>query len=163
MIHIEPSADVDGRAHLPTVVDVWHLAQIREFAVIGEGTSIGRGAYIDHDVIIGRNCKIQNYALIYYPSCLGDGAFIGPAAQLINDRHPRAINPDGSFRTDDDWKPEGVKVERGASIGAGAIIMPGVTIGERAMVGAGAVVTRDVSPFTMVVGNPAFEIGPVEP
>lgn len=155
---VHPSAIVDPRAYLGEGVRVWHEAQIRERASIGRNCVIGKGAYIDLDVQLGANCKIQNYALLYHGCTLGDGVFIGPAAILTNDPRPRAINPDGTLKNTDDWECGQIVIEDGASIGAGAIVLPGVRIGRFALVGAGAVVTRYVPPFALVTGNPARQI-----
>jgi acetyltransferase-like isoleucine patch superfamily enzyme len=142
---------------------VWGRAQIRENAVIGENSVIGTGAYIDAGVEVGDNCKIQNGALIYAPARLEDGVFIGPGAALTNDSFPRAINPDGSLKSASDWEMEGVTVRRGASVGAGAVVLGGVDVGEWSLVAAGAVVTKDVLAYALVAGVPARRIGWVGP
>jgi UDP-2-acetamido-3-amino-2,3-dideoxy-glucuronate N-acetyltransferase len=156
---IAETADVDPRAQIAEGTSIWHLAQVREGAVIGANCVIGRGAYIDHGVHVGDNSKIQNSALIYAPAALGKGVFIGPGAILTNDLYPRAVGPDETLKSAADWTPQGVVVEDGASVGAGVIIRPGVTIGAWAMVAAGAVVTADVPAFALVVGVPARRIG----
>jgi UDP-2-acetamido-3-amino-2,3-dideoxy-glucuronate N-acetyltransferase len=120
---------------------------------------IGRGAYIGSGVRLGRNCKVQNYALVYEPASLADGVFVGPAAVLTNDSYPRAANADGSLKEAADWVPVGVTVDEGASIGAGAVCVAPLRIGAWATVAAGAVVTRDVAPFALVAGVPARRIG----
>ncbi|WP_324650803.1 acyltransferase [Georgenia sp. H159] len=156
---ITDSADVSDDARIGDGTTVWHLAQVREGADIGEGCVIGRGAYIGSGVHLGRHCKVQNYALVYEPAQLADGVFIGPAAVLTNDTHPRAINPDGSVKSAADWEPVGVVIERGAAIGARAVCVAPVTIGAWATVAAGAVVTRDVPAHALVAGVPARQIG----
>lgn len=158
-----PGADVDERATIGGGTVVWHLAQIREFAVIGEECVIGRGAYIGTGVTIGDRCKIQNLALVYEPATLADGVFIGPGAVLTNDLHPRAINEDGSLKSSADWEATGVAIGRGAAIGARAVCIAPVRIGEWATVAAGAVVTRDVPAYAIVAGVPAKQIGWVGP
>jgi acetyltransferase-like isoleucine patch superfamily enzyme len=118
---------------------------------------------VDFDVVIGDNVKIQNYCCVYHGTTLEDGVFLGPGAILTNDKLPRAINPDGSLKSDDDWEVGKVLVKRGASLGAGAVVLPNVTIGAFAMVGAGAVVTQDVPDYGLAVGNPVRLIGFVCP
>lgn len=156
---VHPSADVDARATLGPRTRVWHLAQVREDAVLGADCNIGRGAYIGPGVVLGDACKVQNYALVYEPAVVGDGVFIGPAVVFTNDEFPRAANPDGSLKGGDDWHAVGVAVERGASIGARSVCIAPVTIGEWALVAAGAVVTKDVLPHALVAGVPARRIG----
>lgn len=156
---IQPTADVDPRAHLGASVRVWHQAQIREDAVVGDGCQIGRGAYIGPGVELGRNCKVQNHALVYEPARLADGVFIGPAVVLTNDEFPRATTPDGSLKGTDDWDHVGVSIGTGSSIGARAVCVAPLTIGAWAMVAAGAVVTRDVPDYAIVVGVPARRTG----
>jgi UDP-2-acetamido-3-amino-2,3-dideoxy-glucuronate N-acetyltransferase len=158
VVRIAPSADVSPEATLGEGTSVWHLAQIREDAVLGEGCIVGRGAYIGTGVRMGAHCKVQNYALVYEPAELGDGVFIGPAVVLTNDHFPRAVNPDGSAKSASDWHPVGVTIRDGASIGARAVCIAPVTIGRWATVAAGAVVTRDVPDFALVAGVPARRI-----
>ncbi|KRC62777.1 acetylglucosamine-1-phosphate uridylyltransferase [Agromyces sp. Root81] len=160
---IEPSADVDARAHLGPGVRVWHLAQVREDAVVGAETTIGRGAYVGPGVRIGSRCKLQNHALVYEPAVVGDGVFIGPAVVFTNDAHPRAVNPDGSLKNAEDWAKVGVVVHDGAAIGARSVCVAPVEIGRWALVAAGAVVIRDVPDYGIVAGVPARRIGWVGP
>jgi UDP-2-acetamido-3-amino-2,3-dideoxy-glucuronate N-acetyltransferase len=150
-----PTADVSSEAVIGPGTRVWHQAQVRERACLGANCIVGKGAYIDFDVSIGDNVKIQNGVYIYHGVTVEDGVFLGPGVILTNDKLPRAINPDGSLKTDADWEVSLTLIRRGASIGAGAVILPGVTVGEFAMVGAGSVVTRDVPAHGLVYGNPA--------
>lgn len=138
---------------------VWHLVQIREHAVVGDNCVIGRGAYVGPGVRVGANCKIQNHALVYEPAVLEDGVFIGPAAVLTNDEYPRAVTPAGDLKSADDWHPVAVVVRRGAAVGARAVCVAPVTIGQWALVAAGSVVTRDVPDFALVAGVPARRVG----
>lgn len=125
---------------------------------IGEGTKIGCFVEIKKGVKIGKNCKIEPFVFIPEGITIGDGVFIGPRVCFTNDKHPRAVNPDGSPKGADDWKCEETFVEEGASIGAGSVILPGLNIGKNAMIGAGSVVTKDVPAGAWVAGNPAKEI-----
>lgn len=158
-VRIAATADVAADATIGEGSRVWHLAQIRERAELGRGCIVGRGAYIGTGVILGDRCKVQNYALVYEPAVLGNGVFIGPAAVLTNDHYPRAVNPDGTLRSAEDWHAVGVTIEEGASIGANATCVAPITIGRWALVGSGSTVTRDVSAFAIVVGNPARRVG----
>lgn len=159
MIRIHPTADVAPTAEIGDDTQIWHQAQVREHASIGRRCIIGKGVYIDFDVHIGDNCKLQNGAFIYHGATLADGVFIGPGAILTNDRQPRAINPDGSLKGEDDWQVGPITVGYGASIGAGSILLPDVTIGRFAMIAAGAVVTRNVPDHGLVAGVPARLVG----
>jgi UDP-2-acetamido-3-amino-2,3-dideoxy-glucuronate N-acetyltransferase len=158
-VQLLPSADVDPEALIGDGTTVWHLAQIRELAVIGRDCNLGRGAYVGPGVRIGDNCKIQNYALVYEPAVLGAGVLIGPGAVLTNDRNPRAVDSAGRRKGPDDWQQVGVTVGDGASIGAQAVCVAPVNVGRWAMVAAGSVVTRDVADFALVVGVPARQVG----
>lgn len=158
-VRIVDSADVSPDATIGAGSSIWHLAQVRESAQLGDNCIVGRGAYIGTGVVMGDNCKVQNYALVYEPAKLGDGVFIGPAVVLTNDTYPRAINADGTIKSAHDWEPVGVTVERGAAIGARATCVAPVTIGEWATVAAGAVVVKDVPAHALVAGVPARRIG----
>src|SRR5690606_23964757 len=115
-------------------------------------------AYIGTGVRMGRNCKVQNYALVYEPAVLEDGVFIGPAVVLTNDTFPRAVNPDGSLKSAHDCEPVGVTIRGGGSVGARAVCVAPVTTGRRAAVAAGAVVPRDVPGVARGAGLPARRI-----
>jgi len=158
-IRIHPTAEVSPEAQIGDGTSIWHQAQVRERARIGRNCIIGKGVYVDFDVTIGDNCKLQNGVFVYHPAVLEDGVFLGPGVILTNDKYPRAINPDGSLKRDADWEARPVRVGSGAAVGAGAILLPGVTVGCFAMVGSGAVVSRDVPDHGLVLGVPARLIG----
>jgi UDP-2-acetamido-3-amino-2,3-dideoxy-glucuronate N-acetyltransferase len=157
-VRIVPSADVDERAVIGDGSSVWHLAQVREGAVLGRECIVGRGAYVGPGVVMGERCKLQNHALVYEPARLGDGVFVGPAVVFTNDHYPRSVAPDGTLKRGDDWEPVGVTVQDGASIGARAVCVAPITIGRWAMVAAGSVVVQDVPDFALVAGVPARRI-----
>jgi UDP-2-acetamido-3-amino-2,3-dideoxy-glucuronate N-acetyltransferase len=159
MSFVADSAEVAPSARLGAGSKVWHLAQVRDDAVLGENCIVGRGACIGPGVRIGDNCKIQSQALVYEPAELADGVFIGPAVVLTNDTYPRAVNPDGTLKSASDWDAVGVTIAEGASVGARAVCVAPVRIGRWATVAAGAVVTRDVPDFALVAGVPARRIG----
>jgi acetyltransferase-like isoleucine patch superfamily enzyme len=153
MIH--PTAEVEPGAQVGEGTRIWHHAHVRKGAVIGSGCILGYGVYVDAGVTIGNNVKLQNRVSVYHGVTIEDGVFVGPHVSFTNDKHPRAIRPDGALATDADWTVTPTLVRYGASIGAGAIVLPGVTVGRWAMVGSGAVVTRDVPDHGLVTGNPA--------
>lgn len=155
---ISASAVVETGASVGQGTFVWDLAHLRAGCRVGSRCVIGRNAFIDAGVLVGDNCKLQNNVLVYSPAVLGDGVFVGPAAVLSNDRYPRAVNPDGSPKQAEDWTPLSVTVEQGASIGAAAVIVGGVSVGRWAMVGAGAVVSKDVPAYALVTGVPAMQV-----
>ena len=155
MVRIQESADVSPDAQIGEGSSVWHLAQVREGAVLGKNCIVGRGAYVGTGVVMGDNCKLQNYALVYEPARLEAGVFVGPAVVFTNDHFPRSVDPDGKLKRGDDWEAVGVTCLEGSSIGARAVCVAPVTIGRWAMVAAGAVVTKDVPDFALVAGVPA--------
>lgn len=157
MIHA--SADVDAGAVVGDGTIIWQHAHIREGARLGRDCVIGKGAYVDAGVVIGDNCKVQNNAQVFAPAVLEDGVFVGPAALLLNDRVPRAVQPDGSPKRTGDWSPSGVTVRAGAALGGGSVIVPGVTVGRWALVAAGATVVSDVPDHGLVMGVPARLVG----
>ncbi len=122
---------------------------------IGDQTSIGTFVEIQKGARIGARCKIQSHTFICEGVFIEDEVFVGHNVNFLNDRWPAAVTPSGDMKTDGEWKLERTIVKRRAAIGSGAVILPGITIGEGAMVGAGAVVTKDVPDGEVVVGNPA--------
>lgn len=153
-VFIHETAVVDPRAALGQGTRIWVNTQVRENAYIGQDCDIAKDVYVDHDVSIGSRCKVQNGVSIYHGVTLEDDVFVGPNATFTNDRHPRAFNKH--------WECVPTVVKRGASVGANATIICGVTLGEYCMVGAGSVVTADVPPYALVVGNPARIVGKVD-
>lgn len=158
-VSVHPTAEVSPRANIGANTRIWHQVQVREGAEIGENCILGKGVYVDFDVLIGNNVKIQNGCFVFHGATLEDGVFLGPGVILTNDKNPRAINTDGTLKKDADWDVGRTLIKRGAALGAGSIVLPGVTVGEFAMAGAGAVVTKDVPPHALVVGSPARVIG----
>tara|TARA_Y100000310_G_scaffold94862_1_gene92643 strand:- start:10413 stop:10907 length:495 start_codon:yes stop_codon:yes gene_type:complete len=159
---IHSSAEISDKAKIGESTKIWHLSQIRENVKIGNNCVIGKNVYIDRDCIIGDNVKIQNNCSIYFFSEIEDGVFIGPHVCLTNDKKPRAITESGELKGESDWSQGKILIKKGASIGAGSIILPNITIGEYAMVGAGSVVTKDVPDKALVYGNPAVIKGTAE-
>ncbi|MDE1463524.1 acyltransferase [Spartinivicinus poritis] len=151
---IDKTAIIDERAMIGENCNIWINTQIRENARIGNHCTIGKDVYIDHDVIIGNGCKIQNSVSIFYGVTIYDDVFIGPHVCFTNDKVPRAFNQE--------WQVSPTVVLSGASIGANTTLICGITIGEYAMIAAGSVVTHDVAPFSLVIGNPARHIGYVD-
>jgi UDP-2-acetamido-3-amino-2,3-dideoxy-glucuronate N-acetyltransferase len=156
---VHPTAEVSPDAQVGAGTRIWRQVHVREHAHIGESCNIGKGVYIDAHVSIGSNVKIQNDVSIFEGVTLEDGVFVGPHVCFTNDMFPRAITSDGTLKSPDDWEITPTLVKYGASIGAGAIIVCGITIGSFALIGAGSVVTRDVPPHTLVYGNPAHAHG----
>jgi UDP-2-acetamido-3-amino-2,3-dideoxy-glucuronate N-acetyltransferase len=151
----------DGRwQRIASDVKLGRNVQIYDFVnlygcEIGDGTKIGTFVEIQKGVRVGRNCKISSHSFICEGVTIEDHVFVGHHVVFINDPYPRATTEDGHAQTEVDWEVIPTRVQQGASIGSGAVILCGVTIGEEAMVGAGSVVTRDVPSRTIVAGNPA--------
>jgi len=158
-VRVHATAEVSPHAEIGAGTSIWNQAQVRERARIGAGCTIGKNVYVDAEVVIGDRVKVQNNVSLFHGVTVEDGVFIGPHACFTNDRIPRAVNRDGSAKTDEDWEVTPTLVRLGASIGANATILPGVTVGRWAMVGSGSVVTRDVDDHELVAGNPARRLG----
>lgn len=122
---------------------------------IGDESKIGTFVEIQKGAIIGARCKISSHSFICEGVTIEDNCFIGHGVMFINDKYPRATNRDGSMKASNDWKCSPTRVRRGSSIGSGAVILGGVTIGEGSVIGAGAVVTKDVAANSIVTGMPA--------
>jgi UDP-2-acetamido-3-amino-2,3-dideoxy-glucuronate N-acetyltransferase len=149
---IHPSSIVDDPCEIGDDTKIWHFSHIMSGAVIGKCCNIGQNVLISSDVILGDNVKIQNNVSLYTGVTCGDNVFLGPSCVFTNVINPRsAINRRGIYSK--------THVGEGASIGANATIVCGHDIGEYAFVGAGAVITKNVLPYSLVVGNPAKQIG----
>lgn len=122
---------------------------------IGDGTRIGTFVEIQRGAVIGARCKIQSHTFICSGVHIDDEVFVGHGVVFVNDKRPRATNESGALATESDWEVLPTFVARGATIGSGAVVLGGLRIGEGALVGAGSVVTHDVFPGQVVVGNPA--------
>ena len=122
---------------------------------IGDDVKIGTFVEIQKGVKVGNRCKISSHSFLCEGVILEDDVFIGHSVTFTNDLYPRATNGNGQLQTDADWTCLPTRIKRGASIGSGATLLCGITIGENALIGAGSVVTRDVPPDTIVAGNPA--------
>ena len=158
-LHIQETAIVEPGSTLGENTRVWHWAQVRAGAIIGNNCNIGKGVFIDAGVSIGNNVKIQNHVSVFHGVTIGNGVFVGPHVCFTNDKNPRAVMPDGSPRSATDWTVAHTTVSDGVSIGANATIVAGITLGPWCMIGAVAVVTSDVPPFALVLGNPGRVCG----
>src|SRR5438552_18437375 len=125
-VQIHPSAEVADSAEIGAGTQIWHQAQVREGASIGSDCILGKGVYVDINVHVGQRCKLQNDVSVYHGFTLEDGVFLGPGAILLNDKHPRAINADGTLKADVDWTVSRWRAKYGASIGGAAVLLPGV-------------------------------------
>tara|TARA_B100000519_G_C14175090_1_gene405813 strand:- start:255 stop:761 length:507 start_codon:yes stop_codon:yes gene_type:complete len=154
---VHDSSYLDEKVSIGGGTKIWHFSHIQSGANIGKNCSIGQNVNVGNNVIIGNNVKIQNNVSIYEGVELEDYVFCGPSMVFTNIKIPRSEFPQrGSnyyLKT---------LVKKSASIGANATIICGVTIGEYALIGSGSVVTRDVPPYTLVVGNPARVICKVD-
>lgn len=148
-VFIHPTASVEENVQIGAGTKIWDFAKIRRGAIIGENCVVGAYAFIDENVKVGKGCKIQNYSCLYHGVTLGDSVFIGPRVTTTNDLRPRAATGPG------EWTLTHTFIDDGSTVCAGAVIVCGVYLGKHCMVAAGSVVSRDVSPFSLVKGNPA--------
>jgi len=122
---------------------------------IDDGTKVGAFVEIQKNAIIGKNCKISSHTFICEGVNIEDNVFIGHNVTFINDKYPRATNPDGGMQTESDWAVVNTYIKKGASVGSSTTILCGVTVGENAIIGAGSIVTKDIPANAVVAGNPA--------
>lgn len=147
---IHPTSSI-GDCKIGRGTRIWQYVVILDGATIGEYCNICSHVFIEGQVVIGNGVTIKNGAMIWNGVSIEDNVFIGPNVTFTNDRHPRSNNRDFSL--------EPTRVLEGASIGAGAVLLPGITVGRRSMVGAGSVVTGNIEDFSIYAGNPARKIG----
>ncbi|CAL2079225.1 UDP-2-acetamido-3-amino-2, 3-dideoxy-D-glucuronate N-acetyltransferase [Tenacibaculum sp. 190524A05c] len=146
------TAVIDEGSSIGEGTKIWHFSHVMPNSVIGKRCNLGQNVVVSPNVVLGENVKVQNNVSIYTGVNCEDDVFLGPSMVFTNVINPRsAVNRKNEFKE--------TLVKRGASIGANATIICGITIGEYALIGAGAVVTKDVEPFSLVVGNPSKPIG----
>jgi UDP-2-acetamido-3-amino-2,3-dideoxy-glucuronate N-acetyltransferase len=147
-----PTASIDENCIIGTGTKIWHFSHIMQGATIGSNCIIGQNVFIAPGVVLGNNVKVQNNVSIYTGVTCEDYVFLGPSMVFMN-----VINPRSAIERKDQYRQTIVK--RGASIGANATVVCGNNIGEYAMIGAGAVVTKEVKPYALLMGNPARQSG----
>ncbi|CAL2089674.1 acyltransferase [Tenacibaculum sp. 190524A05c] len=146
------TAVIDEGSSIGEGTKIWHFSHVMPNSIIGKRCNLGQNVVVSPNVVLGENVKVQNNVSIYTGVNCEDDVFLGPSMVFTNVINPRsAVNRKNEFKE--------TLVKRGASIGANATIICGITIGEYALIGAGAVVTKDVEPFSLVVGNPSKPIG----
>jgi len=151
-VRIHESAYVDAPAEIGEGTAIWHFSHVQPGAKIGRGCSLGQNVNVGNDVQIGDNVKIQNNVSIYTGAIIEDDVFLGPSCVLTNVTNPRSqVNRKGLYET--------TRFRRGATIGANATLVCGITLGRYCFVAAGSVVTKDVPDYALVVGNPARPLG----
>lgn len=154
-VYAHPTALVETQ-HIGHGTYIWAFTHVMSKVSIGSNCNIGDHCFIESEVAIGDNVTIKNGNMLWTGVVLEDGVFVGPHVFFTNDRHPRSPRlPQARKRYRDRAWLLPTLVKQGASLGSGAVLLPGITIGEFGMVGAGAVVTKDVAPYTLVSGNPA--------
>jgi UDP-2-acetamido-3-amino-2,3-dideoxy-glucuronate N-acetyltransferase len=146
------SAFIDEPCSIGTGTKIWHFSHIMSDCTIGDNCNIGQNVVISPQVVLGNNVKVQNNVSVYTGVICGDDVFLGPSMVFTN-----VINPRSAVNRKEEYKK--TIVQKGASIGANATIVCGITIGKFAMIGAGAVVINDIPDYGLVVGNPSRQIG----
>lgn len=149
---IHPTAVIDAGAQIGEGTSIWHFCHVMPKAVIGNNCTIGQNVFIDNNAVVGNGVKIQNNVSVYNGVVLEDDVFVGPSAVFTN-----VINPRSFIERKAEFKQ--IVVKKGATIGANATIICGITIGEYALIGAGAVVTKNVAAYALMMGNPALQKG----
>ena len=147
-----PSSIVDEGATIGEGTSIWHFSHIMSKAIIGNKCNLGQNTFVDNNVVIGNNVKIQNNVSVYNSVILEDDVFIGPSVVFTN-----VINPRSFIERKSEFKKTIIK--KGATIGANATIVCGINVGEYVLIGAGSVVTKDISAYALVAGNPAKQTG----
>ena len=142
------TAIIDEGCEIGKETKIWHFSHIMKQAKIGRNCNIGQNVVVSDNVVLGNNVKVQNNVSVYTGVICEDDVFLGPSMVFTN-----VLNPRSFINRKNEFKPTIVK--KGATIGANATIVCGITIGEYALIGAGTVVTKDVKPYSLVVGNPA--------
>ncbi len=145
--YVHPTAIVEQTARIGDGTKVWHFVHVREDAEIGRECVLGYSVYVGKGVKIGNRVKLENRATLYQGVKIEDDVFVGPHVTFTNDLYPRSHSTD--------WKIVPTLVKKGASIGAGTVVICGLTIGEYAMIGAGSIVTKGIAPHALTYGNPA--------
>ena len=153
-VTIHPTAIVDAGAIIGNGTRIWHFCHVMPTAVIGANCNLGQNVFIDNKVTIGDGVKIQNNVSVYNGVTIEEDVFVGPSVVFTN-----VINPRSFIERKNEFKPTLLK--KGATIGANATIICGISIGEYAIIGAGTVVTKDVAPYALVIGNPGRQVGSV--
>jgi len=149
---VHPSSYIDEGCRIGEGTKIWHFSHIMSNCIIGENCNIGQNVVVSPDVVLGNNVRVQNNVSIYTGVFCEDDVFLGPSMVFTN-----VINPRSAISRKNEYKQTFVK--KGVTIGANATIVCGITIGSFAFIGAGAVVTKDVKPYSLLVGNPARHIG----
>jgi|SRR5690348_53253 UDP-2-acetamido-3-amino-2,3-dideoxy-glucuronate N-acetyltransferase len=147
-----PTAVIDEGCEIGSGVKIWHFSHVMPGCVIGDNCNIGQNVVVSPKVVLGKNVRVQNNVSIYEGVICGDDVFLGPSMVFTN-----VVNPRSAVSRKNEYKTTIVK--KGASIGANATIICGNNIGEYAFIGAGAVVTKEVAPYALVIGNPARQVG----
>lgn len=151
-VFIHDTAIIDAGSEIGKNTKIWHFSHVMSGAKVGENCNIGQNVMIANGAVIGNNVKIQNNVSIYDGVILEDDVFVGPSVVFTNVKNPRSF-----ISRKHEFKP--TRVAKGATIGANTTIICGNLIGAYAMIGAGAVITKDVKPYALMVGNPAMQIG----